>query len=303
MARLGQILVPVSLSKRSRQAVAEAAVLARLSGAQLVLLHVAPPLRTAAQREDLMMRLAILAGTHAADLSVHFDVAEGDPVQEVLAFAAAYDVDLLVVGARHRSGVERALLESVGDQITREVGCSVLSVGPRTAETPAAPRLANVLCAVDLTDTSADTLGRAAGLARAAGARLTVVHTIDPWHWPQTPMMSAAALEATRLSLETSASDRLSALLSRYAGTGLPIDAVVSFGLTPPDIVRKARETRADVLVLGAHAGRALGRTILGPTPRYVLQNAPCPVLLARPTRLKPQAEDGTRDVQLAARG
>jgi universal stress protein A len=282
MTSFHHVLVPVSLSERSAHAVAEAVTIARGAQARLTVLHVVKHFVDAETRQDLLARLHALVGSGDAGVRPHVDVVQGDAVRETLAFAAVYDVDLIVTGARPLNGLERILFESVGDRIVREAECSVLAVGdPGKGAAPAA-RVSNVLCAVDLTGGSHQTLDVAASVAGAVGARLTVLHVIDPWHWGEVGGLSAVALENTRDELERSATERLSVLLAAYSGTGLDVGARVEFGLVGARIAHTASDLGIDLLVLGAHSKRVLGHTYLGSATRYVRHSARCPLLLAR---------------------
>jgi len=283
MATFKHILVPVDLTERSRRSIAEAVILARGSGARLTLLHVAPPFVNRETRADLRSRLSALLGPRDESLALDIEVAEGDPAREAVAFASAYAVDLIVVGARRRGALERALLESVGDTIVREAPCAVLTVGVRHDSELPAPRLRRILCAVDLTDSSRRTLELAGAAAEAAGASLTVLHVIDPWHWPDPGPMDRNALDAARRALERTADSRLSTLIDNAPGRSADAASLVLFGLIGPQIVQAAADVRADLLVLGAHSKRVFGRTYLGSTARYVIETAPCPILFGRP--------------------
>jgi nucleotide-binding universal stress UspA family protein len=55
-------------------------------------------------------------------------VVEGKPAEEIVAYAAANDVDLIVVGTLGRGAIGRALLGSVADKVIRLAECPVLVV-------------------------------------------------------------------------------------------------------------------------------------------------------------------------------
>jgi nucleotide-binding universal stress UspA family protein len=128
-------------SEAAAGALAESARLAGIAGARLAALHVVPSGddftggRTAFMpspdelarglRDDgrrwLVERLGAVAGTEAAEPVV----LQGNPVEEVVAWAEASECDLLVAAA-HRRGLARAILGSFTRTVARDAPCSVL---------------------------------------------------------------------------------------------------------------------------------------------------------------------------------
>ncbi|MFD1564032.1 universal stress protein [Haloarchaeobius amylolyticus] len=64
-----------------------------------------------------------------ADVAVETTVRTGVPHEEILAYAAENDVDVIVVGARGRSSLKGALLGSTIDRVVRVADRTVLVVG------------------------------------------------------------------------------------------------------------------------------------------------------------------------------
>ena len=75
--------------------------------------------RTARQLDDKITRVSRSTST-------------GDPASEILATAARYDTDLIVVGARGLGGMARLLLGSVSEKVLRHARCPVLIVKRRS---------------------------------------------------------------------------------------------------------------------------------------------------------------------------
>lgn len=48
-------------------------------------------------------------------------------------------------------------------------------------------------------------------------------------------------------------------------------------------ILRAAKETNSDVIVMGTHGRTALARLLMGSVAEAVLRKAPCPVLTVKP--------------------
>lgn len=74
------------------------------------------------------VREAIVALVHTEagqpiSFTVHARI--GKPVKEILAVAETVDADLIIVGSRGVTGVERAMLGSISERIAREAHCTV----------------------------------------------------------------------------------------------------------------------------------------------------------------------------------
>lgn len=139
------ILVPTDFSATSMQAVDHAKVLAETFGASLHLLHVLPDphapawalfaygipvdqlrshwAHTAEGRLDELLT----AEVHQA-LRAVTDTRVGYPSIEIVRYAEAHQVDLIVLGTRGHGPVEHALLGSVAERVVRNAPCPVLTV-------------------------------------------------------------------------------------------------------------------------------------------------------------------------------
>ena len=75
---------------------------------------------------------------HASDVQgrVHFfvHVRIGKPVEELLEVAREVGADLIVVGSKGLTGVERLVLGSVSERVVREAKCTVQVARPKTYE-------------------------------------------------------------------------------------------------------------------------------------------------------------------------
>jgi nucleotide-binding universal stress UspA family protein len=147
MLPLRVILHPTDFSERARYALELAAALARDHGARLLLLHVAELPATAYGEAVLVFdRAAYVTELHGKldELAVDAPpdrltrrVALGDPVAEIVAVAEGAPCDLIVMGTQGRTGLRRALLGSVAEQVMRKAPCPVLTVKMPFAPAPA----------------------------------------------------------------------------------------------------------------------------------------------------------------------
>ncbi len=140
---LALILVGVDGSPSAREALRVAASLARLAGGSVAAVHVVVPPEPAsfgsplaALRADEAARHTgeeILAEAHrlAGDVLVARELHSGPPADTLCRRAAELGADLVVVGSRGLSRLERLLLGSVSAAVAAQAPCSVLVVRPR----------------------------------------------------------------------------------------------------------------------------------------------------------------------------
>lgn len=86
------------------------------------------------ESERAVRQVEAMASTHG--VSVETAVLEGDPSDEVLAYAEEVDADIVVVGTHGRTGVQRQLIGSVAERLVRHATVPVMTVPlPETDET------------------------------------------------------------------------------------------------------------------------------------------------------------------------
>ncbi|MDD1702156.1 MAG: universal stress protein [Methanoregula sp.] len=76
------------------------------------------------EAQNAFARIRSLAG----DVPVETSILEGRPAPEIVKFAAAQGIDLIVIGTQGKKGFERLLLGSVAEEIIRSAPCKVLVV-------------------------------------------------------------------------------------------------------------------------------------------------------------------------------
>jgi nucleotide-binding universal stress UspA family protein len=123
------IVVGYNESVASRRALDRAAELARAFGARLVVTSVTPVLVGAQPLEQPGPELKS-AGARASELGLDAELVEavGDPPEAICEVAELQGADLIVVGTREPSLVERSLGHSVSEQVQRRAHCDVLIV-------------------------------------------------------------------------------------------------------------------------------------------------------------------------------
>jgi nucleotide-binding universal stress UspA family protein len=139
------------------------------------------------------------------------------------------------------------------------------------------PRIQTILHPTDFSANSAGAFQLACALAGDYGARVIVLHVMLPGVAPFGTPPANALLPA----------DSQEFLRGRFrwpapTEAGLSVEYRVAEGDVPEEVVRLARLTRADLVVMGTHGRSGLGRLLLGSVAEEVLRTAPCPVLTVK---------------------
>ena len=203
-------------------------------------------------------------------------VIEGRPGTDIAKFAVQRGVDLIVVGAHERHGLEH-LIGSVALAVLQTADCDVLGV--RLDKAPTAHRRAAV--AIDPAadpDTIRAILDRAGSLSRHMEVGYVTVarslHADFAFGLGQVSRESLASLQHAQSS----------AAAKYLEQAGIQSDLVVLNGTPSKQIKRYAKEAKIDLLVLGSGAQTAKGWKI-GSTTNNVLHEAPCNTLVVRSRR------------------
>lgn len=74
-------------------------------------------------------------GIKSQDMPVSYVVIVGDPAQSIMTFAKKEHIDLIVMSTHGKSGLKRAIIGSVADEVIREPGIPVLAIRPKRQQT------------------------------------------------------------------------------------------------------------------------------------------------------------------------
>lgn len=145
------LLVPVDFSECAPSLLSEAIRFARAFGGRLLLLHAsetptglaltstvqpmgesAPATVAALLRRDAEAHLApLLASAEARGVSAEARVVFGHPAATILEVATREGVDMIVMGTHGRTGLARAMMGSVSEEIVRHADVPVITVRVR----------------------------------------------------------------------------------------------------------------------------------------------------------------------------
>jgi len=267
------ILFPTDFSDRSAAVAPMAAEFVRRFDSNLTLLHIAPllPEASPAGRRLLMDAFAAieLAGLRTERVILRSDK---DPAGEIAGFAQEHNMDLILMPTHGYWPFRRFLFGSVTLKVLHDAACPVwtnahLEQGSDFRNIV----FRNVVCALDLSNKSCETLQWAAQFVREYGAKLTIAHAIP------SPISAGAEYMYTDWREEMADSARMDfANLQKGLGTDAEVDIVS--GETAYAVRQAAEMAHADLLVIGRSVADGLaGRLRTHAFP--IIRQSPCPVV------------------------
>jgi nucleotide-binding universal stress UspA family protein len=150
-----------------------------------------------------------------------------------------------------------------------------------------------ILVPVDGSPTSIRGLDEAIRLGKLTGARLLLVHGVDQLSFATGFEIYTGDVAGM---LRESGQQVLAEARARVEAAGVPVETYLSeaFGQRVCELVlEQARAFQAELIVLGTHGRRGVGRLLLGSDAEQIVRIAPVPVLLVRgigETATAPQA-------------
>jgi len=139
-----------------------------------------------------------------------------------------------------------------------------------------------ILYATDFSESSAPASDYALTLAKLAGAEVHVLHVIGEFADQRKSMIQPEAMAMLEREVEVHAVKEMEAFCkARFAGRTAYTTEVV-LGIPFQEIIKKARDIAADLIVVGTHGRTGLEHVIVGSTAERLVRRSPIPVLTVR---------------------
>jgi nucleotide-binding universal stress UspA family protein len=299
MIAIKRILCPVDLSDCSRRALAHASALAARYQAALAILHTyqiaplpigqvqdlpmatfTPPIDESEILQDVQKFCAPVLGSNRA---ANIEIRLGDPTHHILKLAGELGSDLIVMGTHGRGGLDRLVLGSVTEKTLRKASCPVLTIPPHSEAHAASVAFNRILCPLDFSDSSLKALDYAFSLARQQKSRVTLLHVLE-WLYEERSQSEEfnAGVVPLKKYLEDEARRMLAGTVPADAASWCTPEVQLVWGKPYQEILRAARESKADLVVMGVVGRGAIDLMMFGSTTHHVLRAAECPVLTVR---------------------
>ena len=296
MKTFSRVLVPLDGTPESAIALEPACALARSSGAEIALLRVVPE---AGSHAEGPLAVGYLEWTAAELRDEGFDaraeVRRGDAAEQIV--VAVAEAELLVMATHGRAGLSRVLFGSVAERVVAHSPVPVLLCRPGGSRLTVIERL---LVAVDGTDGDWAALGAALEMARATGARLSLLHMVlplqlyapsaDPFGgFSATPYVEREWDETARRG----AQQYVEGLAEVARRGGVAAESRATTGPVVETIVDAAGRTAADLIVMSTHGRTGAARAIHGSVADAVMRAVDRGVLLVHATGATPSGGGG----------
>jgi nucleotide-binding universal stress UspA family protein len=205
----------------------------------------------------------------SAGLNCTLMLREGAVAQQIVAATRQLGIDLLILGTRTRNRLSKLLLGSVAEQVLRSVPVPVLTIGPEVRRSVIKESQRTILLATTLREGSEKSAILACQLANNSNAKLVLVHVLP----------ASASGKTDTSELTKYAKKELLRLIPNDLFCTCSPEPQVAIGNPSIEILAKAVECKADIIVLGASKASTLQRLARDGTVYRVLAHSPCPVL------------------------
>jgi nucleotide-binding universal stress UspA family protein len=161
----------------------------------------------------------------------------------------------------------------------------LLAANSRETGSTASPfKLKNILVPIDFSDFSRGALQYALPFAEKYGAKLILLHVVEPRVYPENyfDVLVPAEMEQVNMKLAATGRKRLAELGRLEIDPEIASDTLVRIGKPYAEIIHTAKEWDIDLIIIATHGYAGLKHVFLGSTAERVARHAPCPVLTVR---------------------
>ncbi len=157
-----------------------------------------------------------------------------------------------------------------------------------------------IVCPTDFSEGASEALENAANIAVNNWADVYLVHVIPVMLAETEPTLLVQVQDYERL---LQPEKRLRELSEPLAAKGLTVHTAVGHGDAASEIVRIAKEVKADVIVIGTHGNTGWRRLAFGSVAEKVVRLATCPVLTIRYCKAQSPAKQASTAEAASRRG
>jgi len=288
------ILVPTDGSEGARGAARHAVALATAFDGDLHLLSVADersyggPLagaslggrdvRDALEREATEAVRTLEERVAGPEVTCHAAVEHGVPHDAILSYAGECGADLIAMGTRGRTGLERYLLGSVTERVVRTSDVPVLASRPGPDDPPEYER---VLVRTDGSEEVTAAIEHGVAVAARFGATVHALSVVDVGALTGANDAGPGVSRVAE-ALTEGCEDAVAAVAERCESCGVDVVTEVAQGSPRHAIGDYVENEGIDLAAMGTHDRTGLERYLVGSVTERVVRTSDAPVLTVR---------------------
>ena len=138
--------------------------------------------------------------------------------------------------------------------------------------------LKNILVPLDFSEMSLKSLQYAVPFARQFGAKLTLLHILNPPVCPSDFPYPGPLGQECIVAVQT----RLAEVRAAHIPEDVETHTIVRQGFTFDGILEVTRDSCADLIIITTHGRTGISHLLMGSTAENVVRHAPCPVFVVR---------------------
>lgn len=222
---------------------------------------------------------------------------QGDPVEQILAFAGDSKVNLIAMATGYRPGLSRLARRSVTESVLHESEVPVLvcRAGQRLRQ------WRRILVPLDETVSVRHLLADVSFLARHTGASVELLQAVLPA--PAVPFGSDVAWMEAYGSGPDALTPLLKQLSDQLQSSGINVQPARRWLFSASGILDRIQEGQFDLVCMTTHGRSGLSRFFLGSVAEEIMRNSPCPVFIRRSRRELSAPETAAPEPLASARG
>lgn len=280
------ILIPTDASEGAFAGAKYGIALASRTGADVYVLSVVDARHVPAESEAALAALeanaeeaveavANAVRTYDDDIAVTTAVERGTPFQSIREYAHRREIDLIAMGTKGRTGIDRILLGSVTENVLRTARMPVFAVPPNAAVSDIADvTLDRLLLPTDGSEGAAIASKWGVALAARLDAMVHAMAVVD------SGLVSAAGEpDELQEELRRRGEAAIDTVRERADEATVGVSDSVEAADPVTAITAAASDYGADLIVMGTHGQTGVGQWFLGSVTENVVRQADVPVL------------------------
>lgn len=141
-----------------------------------------------------------------------------------------------------------------------------------------------ILCPVDFSEFTRETLNYAEEIAKRFSADLIVLHAIPNlnYYTPYESFIFPDSMLSVEKKIEEEAKKDMDNLIR---DSEIPVKRLIKWGIPHMTILETIKEENIDLVVMATHGRGGIEHIIMGSVAEKVIRKSPCPVLIIRPKK------------------